>query len=101
MSGSHDADGAPGIRIANDIIDMANTALEDGATPQEIAAGLRHAAANFSAFAFFHTEPPRDPNPIAEEFVTMFEHYLNRHKPADAPVGQGLAGTIAKAKQDL
>lgn len=98
---SHDPNGAPGIAIANAIIDMANTALEDGATAPEIAAGLRHAAANFSAFAFFTQDPPRDPNPVAEEFVTMFEHYLNRHKPAEAPAGQGLAGVIAQAKKDL
>jgi hypothetical protein len=99
---SHDAGGAPGIELANQVIDLANAALEAGATPEEAAAGLRHAAANFSAFAFFHQDPPRDPNPVAEEFISLFEHYLNRHKPTEpSPAEQGLAGVIAQAKKDF
>ena len=101
MTDQHDPNGAPGIALANELINQANAAIEAGATPQEVAAGMRHAAANFSAFAFFHMDPPRDPNPIAEEFISLFEHYLNRHKPADIQPAPGLAGVIAQAKKDL
>ena len=67
----------------------------------EIALGLRHAAANFSAYTFFRTEhSPKDPNDVVENFVAMFEHYLGMHKPDDT-AGQGLAATIAKAQEDL
>ena len=36
------------VKIANQIVNIANTRLEDGAPAADIAAGLRHAAANFS-----------------------------------------------------
>lgn len=92
---------APGVDIANQIIDMANTSLAGGATAEEIASGLRHAAANFSAFAFFRSEKvPRDPNTTVEEFVKFFEHYLDVHQPKTEPA-QGLKQLIEQAKGEL
>jgi len=97
----HDhGDESSGVALANRIIDMANTGMQEGLTPAEIATGIRHAAANFSAFAFFHQEPPRDPNPVVEEFASLFEHYLSMHKPPEE-AGQGLSSLIDRAKGEL
>ena len=98
---SDNAPNSPGVELANEIINMANAELEKGHAVEEIALGLRHAAANFSAYTFFRTEhSPKDPNDVVENFVAMFEHYLGMHKPDDM-AGQGLAATIAKAQEDL
>lgn len=90
-----------GVQIANQIIDLANTRLEVGDSADEIAAGLRHAAANFSAFAFFRSEKlPKDPNDTVEAFISLFEHYLDMHKPKTSP-RQGFAQLIEQAKKEL
>ena len=87
--------------LANEIINLANSNLEKGFPVEEIADGLRHAAANFSGYAFFRSEEmPKDPNLVVENFVSMFEYYLDAHKPAEE-AGAGLAQTIARAKDEL
>ncbi|TCS60528.1 hypothetical protein [Varunaivibrio sulfuroxidans] len=86
------------VAFANFLIDLANTHMEEGASAQDLAAGLRHAAANFSAFAFFRTfETAPDPNGVVGEFASFFEYYLDRHKPAASPA-QGLFNLIEQAK---
>ncbi len=72
------------IQIANQIINVANSRMQDGVEASEIALGLRHAAANFSAFAENHRAPPGpdadiDPGAIVEEFARFLEYYLGRH----------------------
>jgi len=87
--------------LANELINLANKNLQQNHPVEDIAEGLRHAAANFSAYAFFRSEQtPKDPNQIVESFVSMFEYYLDAHKPKESP-GEGLAQTIAKAKEEL
>ena len=44
------------IQLANQIINIANKQLEDGIPVEAIVTGLRHAAANFSAFAHHGSE---------------------------------------------
>ncbi len=89
------------VQIANQIIDLANSRLENGDSDQDIASGLRHAAANFSAFAFFRSSQlPKDPNTMVEEFISLFEHYLGVHKPQEA-ADQGLKHLIQQAKNEL
>lgn len=92
-----------GVQLANEIIDMANTRLAGGADAEEIASGLRHAAANFSAFAFFRSEAqPKDPNTTVDAFVSFFEHYLGVHKPQQqAAPGQNLKSLVEQAKGEL
>lgn len=92
-----------GIQLANEIIDMANTRLAGGADADDLASGLRHAAANFSAFAFFRSEAqPKDPNPTIDAFVSFFEHYLDVHKPQQqAAPGQNLKSLVEQAKNEL
>ena len=89
------------VQIANQLVDIANTLLTEGHTSADVASGMRHAAANFSAYDFFRTENlPRDPNMMVEEFVKFFEHYLDIHKPKGAP-GDGLKNLIEQAKSEL
>ncbi|MBT3700453.1 MAG: DUF3144 domain-containing protein [Alphaproteobacteria bacterium] len=99
---NHDDEHASrGVQIANQIIDLANKQLESGESPEAIASGMRHAAANFSAFAFFGIkELPKDPNTMVDEFIDFFEHYLGVHKPKDGPT-DGLAQLIQQAKNEL
>jgi len=90
-----------GTQIANQIIDLANTRLEAGDAAEDIAQGLRHAAANFSAFAFFGIDKlPKDPNTMVDEFINFFEHYLGVHKPEEQPV-HGLMNLVEQVKKDF
>ena len=90
-----------GVQIANQVINIANTRLEEGLPADDIAAGMRHAAANFSAFAFFRTENKAiDPNAIVDEFVNLLEHYLDKHQPAEQPA-QGLHQLVEQAKNEI
>ena len=74
------------VQIANQIINIANARHKDGLPVDDIAAGLRHAAANFSAFAYFRSKnQDLDPNAIADEFVNQLHHYLERHQPTEQP----------------
>ena len=92
---------SPGVQLANRIIDLANKETEAGATVEDIAVGLRHAAANFSAYAFFRSEVvPKDPNDTVENFIHFFEYYLNIHKPAEV-ASVGFQRLIDQAKNEL
>lgn len=91
------------IQLANQIINVANNHLEDGMRPDAIAAGLRHAAANFSAFAHRRSGGNDDQlHAIVEDFLQMFEYYLERHAPppAEQP-GGGLNSLIEQAKREI
>ena len=46
------------IQLANQIINTANNRLQEGMDPVDVAAGMRHAAANFTAFAIANSEAP-------------------------------------------
>jgi hypothetical protein len=74
------------IQIANQVVNVANKRLEDGAPSLEIAAGLRQAAANFSAFALSQSKiGPDGPQNLVEDFIRSFEFYLDRHAPEAEP----------------
>jgi hypothetical protein len=89
------------VQVANQIINIANARQEDGLPVDDIAAGLRHAAANFSAFAYFQSENKDfDPNAIANEFVDFLTHYLDLHKPEEKP-RHGLYDLIEQAKNEI
>ncbi len=89
------------VQIANQIINIANDRHEDGLPVDEIAAGLRHAAANFSAFAYFRSEnQDLGPNAIADEFVDLLTQYLERHQPTERP-GHGLYQLIEQVKNEI
>ncbi len=89
------------VEIANQIISLANSQLEQGVSSSDIAAGLRHAAANFTAFDFFQSnEPTRDPNVPVEEFISRFEYYLSAHKPKEDN-SRGIMNLIEQAKNEV
>jgi len=89
------------VQIANEIVNIANAKLESGIDVADIAAGIRHAAANFSAFALYQkTSDLDDAKQSVEEFVRYFEYYLERHQPADKPQG-GLYQLIEEAKNEI
>jgi len=89
------------VQIANQIINIANARREDGLPVDEIAAGLRHAAANYSAFAYFSSENQDfDPNAIADEFVKLLTNYLELHQPTNQPT-HGLYQLIEQAKNEI
>ena len=88
------------VQIANQIINVANARLQDGASPEEVVQGLRHAAANFSAFVESHRQDrDADPGQVIEEFASLLEYYLGRHNP-DSPAG-GLEKLIEQAKNEF
>lgn len=90
------------IQLANQIINVANNHLEDGMRVDAIAAGLRHAAANFSAFAHHRNGDDEDQlGPIVEDFLQMFEYYLERHAPKQQQPGGGLSNLIEQAKKEV
>ena len=57
------------VQIANQFINVANARMHDGIAADDIALGLRHAAANFSAYAFASHPNAGDPNVLVEAFV--------------------------------
>ncbi len=105
------------MQIANQIINIANARTQEGAPADEVALGLRHAAANFSAFAEHHRQDGGrqdggDDNNnlgrIVEEFANFLEYYLSRHgansQPEGAPDGgqaTGLAQLVKQVKDEL
>lgn len=88
------------VQIANQIVNVANARLGDGIAADDIAAGLRHAAANFSAFALNAQQNPPDPTQVVEEFVRFFDYYLKRRKAEKAPTA-GLQQLIDRAKSEF
>ena len=90
------------IQLANQIINVANNHLEEGMRVDAISAGLRHAAANFSAFAHHRNGGNEDQlGPIVEDFVQMFEYYLERHAPQQPQRAGGLSDLIEQAKNEV
>lgn len=97
------------IQIANQIINVANTRVQDGAGANEVARGLRHAAANFSAFAEHQrrdggADSGAGPGGIVEEFSRFLEYYLDRHGATGEPGGgpaAGLEQLIEQVKKEL
>lgn len=88
------------LQIANQIINVANARLQDGVNLDEVAAGLRHAAANFSAFVNAGKQGgDADPGLLVEEFARLLEYYLGRHQPKKEP-GEGLKHLIEQVKRE-
>ncbi|MAH83569.1 MAG: hypothetical protein CBB68_04315 [Rhodospirillaceae bacterium TMED8] len=91
------------IQLANQIINVANNRLEEGMPADLIAAGLRHAAANFSAFEFHRAGGSGDEQLASrvEDFIRGFEYYLERHAPGKSEPLGGLNDLISQAKEEL
>ncbi|MGJ3258917.1 MAG: DUF3144 domain-containing protein [Rhodospirillales bacterium] len=89
------------IQLANQIINTANNRLQEGMEPADVAAGMRHAAANFTAFAIANSEAPDqvDPQYFAEEFLQIYNYYLEKHT-APQQVQTGLEALIKQVRDE-
>jgi len=95
------ADETLSVQIANQIINVANTRLQDGIEPEDVATGLRHAAANFTAFVTKRgLGATSDPGELIEEFARLLEYYMGRHGEEEKPA-QGLNDLIEQAKNEV
>ena len=110
-SGENEANRRFEIEIANELINFANDKQAAGAHPAVIAAAFRHAAANFTAFAYAHgTDDPLAIESIMEDFLQTLEFYDKRHRGADkfgepiepdeAPPKTSLERLVEQAKRE-
>ena len=72
--------------IANELIESANNKLEAGVDAAVIAAAMRHAAANFTAFALHATEASLNTENIVEEFAGWLHYYDDRLRSGTRPM---------------
>lgn len=87
MSEEQPNDNELGVHIANEIIVLANDKLEAGLHPMVIADALRHAAANFTAFAYAHgTDEELNHEEVLRDFIQMLEYYDSRHREGRKPL---------------
>jgi hypothetical protein len=86
------------MQIANEFIAVANSRLDDGVDPHDLATAMRHAAANFSAFAA--AQGSIDPKLLVGEFAEMLDYYVERHQPAK-DTATGLFQLIEQAKNEI
>lgn len=89
-----------GLGIANELIQFANSKLEQGTDPVAVADGMRHAAANFTAFAAIHAgEDFLTPEQVAQEFNGMLSYYAERHGVEHKPM-TGLEKLVETVKNE-
>ncbi len=75
------------LRMANEFVEVANNKLATGIHPTDIASAMRHAAANFTAFAYAHgTDDALDSASVMEEFQRLLENYDQRHRDKARPM---------------
>ncbi len=72
--------------IANELVEFANNKLGAGVNPMVVASALRHAAANFTAFAFSATDDPLDTESIVEDFLRCLQFYDSQHRGEARPM---------------
>ena len=88
------------IELANELINLANDKQAAGADPTVIAAAYRHAAANFTAYAYAHgTNNLLATESIMEDFRQALEFYDERHR-GDMPSKTSLERIIEQAKRE-
>lgn len=90
------------IQIANELINMANKGMEDGMRPDIIALGMRHAAANFSAFVAHHVDPEAiDDGRIAEDFSQALQYYARVHAGQEDSPRTSLHNLVDQVKNEF
>ena len=80
-------DNEANVRMANEFVEIANDKLAAGIHPLDIASAIRHAAANFTAFANVHgTDDALDTASLMEEFLPLLDYYDKRHRDKIRPL---------------
>ena len=88
------------IELANELINLANDKQAAGAHPTVIAAAFRHAAANFTAYAYAHgTNDPLATESIMGDFRQALEFYDERHRDEE-PSKTSLERIVEQAKRE-
>ncbi len=85
--------------IANELVEFANSKVDAGVHPMVVASALRHAAANFTAFAFRATDNPLDTESIMGEFLRFLQFYDSRHRGEARPM-TALEKLVEQVKND-
>ena len=80
------ADHEAGLSIANELIEFANDKREEGHHPLVVASALRHAAANFTAFAFHGAGEALDGTGVLEDFSRFLAFYDDHHRQRLQPM---------------
>ncbi len=87
------------IGIANELVDFANNKLDAGVNPMVVASALRHAAANFTAFAFRATDDLLDTESIMEDFLRFLQIYDSHHRGEARPM-TGLERLVKQVEKE-
>ena len=85
--------------IANELVEFANNKLGAGIHPMVIASALRHAAANFTAFAFRATDDTLDTESIMEDFLRFLRLYDSHHRREERPM-TGLESLVKQVERE-
>ena len=85
--------------IASELVEFANNKLDAGIHPMVIASALRHAAANFTAFAFSATDDPLDTERILENFLRFLRLYDSHHQGEARPM-MGLERLVQQVEKE-
>ncbi len=72
--------------IANELVEFANSKVDAGVHPMVIASALRHAAANFTAYAFRAADDPLDTESIMKDFLQFLQYYDSHHRGQARPM---------------
>jgi len=72
--------------IANELVEFANNKLDAGIRPMVIASAMRHAAANFTVFAFRATDDPLNTESIMADFLQFLRFYDSHHRDEAHPM---------------
>ncbi len=85
--------------IANELVEFANNKLGAGVNPMVVASAMRHAAANFTAFAFRATDNPLDTESIMKEFLRLLQSYDSHHRAEARPL-TGLERLVKQVEKE-
>ena len=72
--------------IANELVEFANSKVDAGVHPMVIASALRHAAANFTAYAFRAADDPLEIESIMKDFLQFLQYYDSHHRGQARPM---------------
>ena len=97
-SGEKEVDRSLEVELANELINFANDKQAAGVHPAVIAAAFRHAAANFTAFAYAPDDQLAT-EMIMGDFLQALEFYDMRHR-GDAPPKTSLEELVEQAKRE-